>query len=111
MDVTRSANALRRISSGLRVAAWVVFAVFAVMAVQMAFKVAFIPMESASVEQYLPTVGGMTALSILVVGIINLLVMLGLAEVFQLVIAIEQNTRAAAGAAAPAPEKVAAGER
>jgi hypothetical protein len=111
MDVTRSVNALRVISRGLKVIAWIVGIAFAAAAIKLAFSVSFIPADlPTSVEAMLPGNAFLAGVLLLVLGAANWLVLLGLAEGINLVIAIEENTRAAAAAkeaAAPANAGVA----
>jgi hypothetical protein len=109
MDVTRSVSALQSISKGLKIIAWIVGIAFAAAAIKMAFSVSFIPADlPASVEQMLPGNAFMAGVLLLVMGAANWLVLLGLAEGIHLVIAIEENTRAAATVEAPEPVKAGA---
>jgi len=109
MDVSRSVNALKAVARGLKALAWAVAVVFAAAAIRIAFAVSFIPADvTKAVEDALPGTGLVAGVVVLIVGAINWLVLLGLSEAIYVFLAIEANTRAAAGTAA-VEEPVAAG--
>ena len=103
MDVTRSVNALRVISRGLKVIAWIVGIAFAAAAIKLASRSRSSRQTCQRVVE--PCCQGtfLAGVLLLVLGAANWLVLLGLAGGINLVIAIEENTRAAAAAKAAAP--------
>lgn len=112
MDVTRSVKALKAISSGLRILAWVMFIVFAAAAGPVAKVLAFIPVVgdsssqvASAAEKILPFSGLLGGLVLLILGATTLLSLLALAEGVQVLVGIEANTRQAAEAAASKPAK------
>ncbi len=111
MEITRSINTLRRISVGLRVLGWVVLVAAFYAAVKGASAISFIPVDSKEFEALLPGGAAATGIVVVLMGVINWLILLALAEVIQVFLAIESNTRQATqGAGAkPAAEKVPAG--
>lgn len=113
MDVSRSVRRLQQISVGLRWVAWIVLVVAAFAAITGAQAISFVPVnvEVSTVSSFLeklPVIGGATTgLLVLLVGLVQWVVLLALAEGIQVFLAIEENTRrwAAAPAAASSEEK------
>lgn len=112
MDITRSVSVAQRVAGGLRLFAWLVFIVFAALAINVAFKVSLLPVSlPTAAEAYLPATGLVLSVLLLVCGAVTWLLLLGIASMLDMLVVIATSGRATGSTKSESKQGATAGAR